>query len=299
MDEGIVAEILLWIILVAVMALLFAALFLAARLMDRREEERGAREAAQALSETMGRVREKLGALDDLSLQAGRLEEILRNPQQRGAFGEAQLEAIVLAALPKRMADFQAVLSNGKRVDCLLKLDDPPGPIGIDSKFPLKDFNDFREARDEDSKERARRGMRDALRRQIGVIGENYIVAGETAEIALLFVPSEAVYAEIHASLLEVVEESYRRRVYLVSPSTLMALLMTVRSVLRDVRMAEKADEIRDDVRRLGSDVEKLYREVERSETYFGHLRGAIDEMRKIGERIVRRVGKIGDIDGD
>ncbi|MCK5547078.1 MAG: DNA recombination protein RmuC, partial [Rhodospirillaceae bacterium] len=157
--------------------------------------------------EAMKQVHERLAVIDsaqqnmkDLSNQVVGLQDILSNKQARGAFGEVQLENLVTDALPKDVYDFQETLSNGKRPDCILKLPNPPGSIVIDSKFPLESYRALQSATDDDGRKIAGRSFTADVKKHIVAIAEKYIIPGETAESALMFLPSEAVYAEIHAN---------------------------------------------------------------------------------------------------
>ena len=157
-----------------------------------------------------------------------------------------QLNDLVANALPPSAYEFQCTLSTGARVDCLLKLPNPPGPIAIDAKFPLESYQLLRAvaAGDAPGLATAQRAFQLAMRKHINDIRDKYIRPGETAELALLFLPSEAIYAELHANFAGIVDESYKARVWIVSPTTMMATLNTVRAVLKDVRMREQAGEI-------------------------------------------------------
>src|SRR3546814_921265 len=200
----------------------------------------------------LAELRERLVVIDkaqqnlsELSTQVVGLQDVLANKQARGAFGEIQLRDLVEAALPPSAYAFQATLGNGRRADCLLQLPNPPGAIAIDSKFPLESYEALRNAgSDEALIAAARRAFVTDLRRHVLDIAQRYIIPGETAESALLFLPSEAVYAELHANCRGVVEESYKARVWIVSPTTLMATLNTVRAVLQDVRSEEHTSEL-------------------------------------------------------
>ena len=186
------------------------------------------------------------------------MQDILSNKQARGAFGEIQLNDIVLKALPPDAYSFQKTLSNGKRVDCLIHLPNPPGPMSIDSKFPLEPYEALRSATSSEEKLAAQRGFKSAVRIHIKTISEKYIIDGETADGAIMFIPSEAVYAELHSNFPEVVREGFSARVWVVSPTTCMATLNTIRSVLKDARMREQAGKIRTELGALKKDVERL-----------------------------------------
>jgi DNA recombination protein RmuC len=237
----------------------------------------------------------------ELSTQVVGLQNILSNKQARGAFGEIQLADLVREVLAPGSYEFQAKVGSG-RADCLLKLPNPPGPIAIDAKFPLESYRALRTAQDEPARIIAGRAFDQALRKHVRDIREKYIVAGETAESALMFLPSEAVYAELYANFANVVEESFRSRVWIVSPTTLMALLNTVRAVLRDVEMRKEAglikvevDRMLDDVKRLGDRVGKLGRHFDQAREDIEDIRRSTDGISRHGERI--RAVELGDGD--
>jgi len=257
-------------------------------------------ESATQSQTTLTDLRERLAVIDkaqknitELSTQVVGLQDILANKQARGAFGEVQLRDIVEAILPPSAYAFQETLSNGKRADCLLRLPNPPGPIAIDSKFPLESYQALREARDEAAQTLARRAFAVDVRKHVQDIAGRYIVPGITAESALMFLPSEAVYAELHANFRDVVEVSYRARVWIVSPTTLMATLNTVRAVLKDVHMREQAGVIQAEVRKLLADIVRLDDRVGKLQKHFEmtsedvrNIRISTDKVTKRGERI-------------
>ncbi len=250
-------------------------------------------------TQSLGELKERLAVIDaaqknitELSSQVVGLQDLLSNKQARGAFGEVQLQDLVQAALPPGTYAFQASCGGG-RVDCLLRLPNPPGPIAIDAKFPLESYHALRAAADEAALAQARRAFAAAMRTHIRDIAQKYIVAGETAESALLFLPSEAVYAELHANFRTVVEESFRSRVWIVSPTTLMATLITVRAVLKDVRMREQAGLIQQEVRRMLDDVRRLDERVDKLQRHFDQ---AVDDMRQVrisSQKVLDRAERI------
>lgn len=260
----------------------------------------GLLEQTKTTSKHMANLQERLAVIDtaqrnitDLSQQMVSLQDILSNKQTRGAFGEVQLEMLVTNALPPSAYQFQATLGNGKRVDCLLKLPNPPGSICIDSKFPLESFNALQQAEDDSRKTDCMRQFRADILRHIKDISEKYIINGETAESALMFLPSEAVYAELHANYGDLVEKSYRAKVWIVSPTTLMATLNTVRAVLKDARMREEAGRIQTEVMKLLEDVGRVDERVGALEKHFNQsvedirkIRISTDKVMKRGERI-------------
>jgi len=255
---------------------------------------------AKSTAETLNNLRERLSVIDaaqknitELSTQVVGLHDVLNNKQARGAFGEVQLDAIIRAALPPSAFGFQVQVGEGRRVDCLIRLPNPPGPIAIDSKFPLDAYRALAGAQDEATRTQAARQFASDVRKHITDIAERYIVPGETADSALMFLPSEAVYAELHANFSPVVEEGYRRRVWIVSPTTLWATLTTIRAVLKDVRMREQAGVIQAEVRTLMTDMGRLDERVENLRKHFGQANRDIDQIATSTRKIMSRGEKI------
>ncbi|MDP6706612.1 MAG: DNA recombination protein RmuC [Alphaproteobacteria bacterium] len=263
----------------------------------------GLEKSATRTAETLGTLTKHLNVIDaaqknitDLAGQVVGLQDILDNKQARGAFGEVQLQDLVSAILPPSAYDFQVQLSNGRRVDCLVRLPQPPGPIGIDSKFPLESYHALRAAEDESQAKQAAREFRVAILKHVQDIRERYIVPGETADSALMFLPSEAVYAELHANFADAVEQSYRQKVWIVSPTTLMATLNTVRAVLKDARMREQAGVIQTEVQKLLDDVHRLDKRVENLGRHFDLASKDVREIATSSEKIVRRADRIEEV---
>jgi DNA recombination protein RmuC len=267
---------------------------LAARL-DHRFDIEGQR-AAQSASE----VRARLAVIDqaqrlisDLGEKVVGFQDILSNKQARGAFGEVQLNDLVSQMLPPGAYRMQATLSNGRRADCLINLPNPPGPIVVDAKFPLESFHLLRQAKTDAERNEAARAFRTAVQAHIKAISERYLIPGETADGALMFLPSEAVYAELHGNFQDVVDKGFRARVWIVSPTTLMATLTTVRAILKDTRVREQASLIRaevtallEDLGRLDDRTSKLVRHFEQATEDLRALRISADRATRRGERI-------------
>ncbi len=248
----------------------------------------------------LGALGERLAVIDqaqknitELSSQVVGLQDILANKQARGAFGEVQLSDIVTSILPPSAYSFQTTVGENRRVDCLLHLPNPPGSIAIDSKFPLESYQALQEAKDDAASLQARRTFVTDVRKHVKDIAERYIVAGETAESALMFLPSEAVYAELHANFRNVVEDSYRARVWIVSPTTLMATLNTVRAVMKDVRMREQAGVIQSEVQKMMLDVGRLDDRVDKLQRHFQQADRDIRDIRTSAEKITKRGERI------
>jgi DNA recombination protein RmuC len=256
-------------------------------------------EQSQQAGQALGALQERLAVIDaaqknitELSSQMVGLQDILGNKQARGRFGEVLLENLLRDALPAASFELQAALGSG-RVDCLIRLPHPPGPIAVDAKFPKEAYDALREASGEAAILVARRAFAADIRRHVLAIAEKYIVAGVTAESALMFVPSEAIYAELHANFANVVEESHRRRVWIVSPTTLMATLTTIRAILRDVQMREQAGAIQKEVGLLVADVKRLDERVGRLQRHFEQTGEDFRQVRLSAESILRHGQRI------
>ena len=258
------------------------------------------RRTAQSLGDlqqrlsTIDKAQEKITKLsgDVLSLQ-----DILSNKQTRGAFGEIQLTDIVSKALPSDGFELQATLSNGKRADCLIKLPNPPGPIVVDSKFPLEAYEALRNASSETETSSAVRLFRTSVRKHIKDISEKYIIEGETADGAILFLPSEAVYAELHANFPDIVREGFSARVWIVSPTTCMATLNTMRAILKDARMREQAGAIRNELTLLYHDVDRLGVRVESLDRHFNQAAKDISDIKISSDKAGRRAKRLDNFD--
>ena len=258
------------------------------------------RRTAQSLGDlqqrlsTIDKAQEKITKLsgDVLSLQ-----DILSNKQTRGAFGEIQLTDIVSKALPSDGFELQATLSNGRRADCLIKLPNPPGPIVVDSKFPLEAYEALRDASSETETSTAVRSFRTSVRKHIKDISEKYIIEGETADGAILFLPSEAVYAELHANFSDLVREGFTARVWIVSPTTCMATLNTMRAILKDARMREQAGAIRNELTLLYHDVDRLGVRVESLDRHFNQAAKDISDIKISADKAGRRAKRLDNFD--
>jgi DNA recombination protein RmuC len=235
--------------------------------------------------------------IEKLSGNVLSLQDILSNKQTRGAFGEIQLHDIVQKALPKDAYTMQATLSNGKRADCLIHLPNPPGPIVIDAKFPLEAYEALRRADTPRAVQEAGQLLRASVRAHIRAIAERYIVEGETADGALMFLPSEAVYAELHANFPEIVREGFAVKVWIVSPTTCMATLNTMRAVLKDARMREQAGAIRKELGLLYADVERLSERVGNLDKHFGQAAKDIEEIRISSDKASKRARRLDNFD--
>ncbi|MHA7850800.1 DNA recombination protein RmuC [Roseovarius sp.] len=260
--------------------------------------------SARRTAQSLGDLQQRLMAIDKaqenitkLSGDVLSLQDILSNKQTRGAFGEIQLHDIVTKALPSDSYTLQATLSNGRRADCLIHLPNPPGPICIDSKFPLEAYEALRRATTDWEVNEAARFLRASVRKHLRDIAEKYILDGETADGALMFLPSEAVYAELHANFPELVREGFDKRVWIVSPTTCMATLNTMRAILKDARMREQAGAIRRELGLLFGDVERLGTRVENLDRHFNQAAKDISEIKISADKAGRRARRLDNFD--
>jgi DNA recombination protein RmuC len=259
---------------------------------------------ATRTARSLGELQQRLETIDraqanieKLSGNVLSLQDILSNKQTRGAFGEIQLHDIVLKALPSDSFTMQATLSNGRRADCLIHLPNPPGPIVVDAKFPLDAYEALRRATSNAELIEAQRRLRIDVRSHIRAIADRYVIEGETADGALMFLPSEAVYAELHANFPELVREGFAAKVWIVSPTTCMAVLNTMRAVLKDARMRAQAGAIRKELAALHGDVERLSQRVENLDRHFGQAAKDIEEIRISADKAGKRARRLDNFD--
>jgi DNA recombination protein RmuC len=260
-------------------------------------------DSAQKTAKSLGELGNRLSVIDkaqknitELSDQVVGLQQILNNKQERGAFGETQMEDIFRNALPPSAYEFQTHLSNGKSPDAIIKLPNPPGPIVVDSKFPLESYRALREAADEPAQKLAARAFKQAIKKHIKDISQKYIIPGETADSALMFLPSESVYAELYANFSDLVEEGFRSKVWIVSPTTLMATLNTVRAILKDVQMQKQAGVIQTEVSKMMMDVSRLADRVDKLGSHFDQAQRDIGLINTSTSKILRHGEKIEEV---
>ena len=258
----------------------------------------------QSTHDNLTKLSERLAVIDransqitELTGQVTQLHNILANKTERGAFGEVQLENLVKTVLPPNSYAFQVTLPNQKRADCILKLPNPPGDIVIDSKFPLDAWYNLQNSETKEQQIAARRQLAISVRGHVKDIQDKYIIAGSTAESACLFLPSEAVYAELHANLPDVIDASYKARVWIVSPTTMMATLNTVRAVLRDARLREQTAIIQSEMLKLIEDVSRLDTRVENLNRHFSQVQKDISEIQTSTSRISKRSYRITELE--
>lgn len=260
-------------------------------------------DAATKTAKSMGEINTRLSVIDDaqknimeLSGDIMGLQDILSNKQNRGAFGEVRMKDIVTDHLSPQAYKFQAKLSNGKIADCLLTLPNPPGPIAMDAKFPLEGYRLLQDAKNATEKEKAGKIFANDILKHVNDISSKYIIPGETSNHAIMFLPSEAIYAELFGNFFEVVQKSHKQKVWIVSPTTLMATLSTVRAILMDVKMREQAGLIQKEVQILIGDVERLDKRVSNLAIHFTLAEKDIREIQTSTGKITNRGERIKEV---
>ena len=234
--------------------------------------------------------------ITDLASQVTSLQSVLANKQSRGAFGQARMEMIIQDGLPKDCYEFQATLTNKARPDCIVHLPDGP-PLVIDAKFPLEAVTAFREAKSEDERKLAIARVRTDIAKHVGDIAARYLIPGETQDMALMFVPSESIYAELYDGFDDIFQKAYRAKVIIVSPSLMMLAIHVIQQIRRDARMREAAGKIMIEVGLLVADVVRLRDRVENLERHFGQASGDIKQIVVSADKIVSRGERIQDVE--
>lgn len=238
--------------------------------------------------------------IDSLTGSVVSLQELLGDKRARGAFGEVQLEGLVRNVLPAGAFEMQATLSNGTRADCVLRLPPPTGTVAVDSKFPLENYHRmFEPAANDVERALAQKQFRLDIKKHVDDIARKYIIPGETADGAVMFVPAEAVFAEIHAHHAETVEYAMTKRVWIVSPTTLMAVLNTARAVLKDVETRQQIHVIKDELAKLGLDFSRFD---ERMRKLADHVRQAHEDAQQVqisSKKISQRFARIEGVELD
>ena len=263
-------------------------------------------ETARKTNDSIAKLNERLAVIDtaqknltELSTNMVSLQEILANKQARGAFGQMRMETIVKDGLPKGAYTFQATLSNGKRPDCLLHMPNASASVVIDAKFPLEGFEAFRTARREEEKKEAARRVRIDVARHVDAMAERYFIPGETQDTAILFVPSEAIYADLCEHFSDLVQKAHRARIVICAPNLLMLAVQTMHAILKDVKMREQAHLIQREVVHLMEDTGRLRERVLDLQRHFGQANADIEKILTSSERIAARGRKIEGLEFD
>jgi DNA recombination protein RmuC len=261
-------------------------------------------ETSRKTHESIAKLNERLAVIDtaqknltDLSTNMVSLQEILANKQARGAFGQMRMETIVQDGLPKGAYTFQATLSNGKRPDCLLHMPNTPAGVVIDAKFPLEGFEAFRVARRDEEKKEAAKRVRIDVGRHVDAMAERYFIVGETQDTAILFVPSESIYADLAEHFSDLVQKAHRARIVICAPNMLMLAVQTMQAILKDVQMREQAHLIQGEVAKLMDDMGRFRERVLDLQRHFGQANQDIEKILTSSEKIAQRGLKIENLD--
>jgi DNA recombination protein RmuC len=258
-------------------------------------------EGFKKTNETFVSVMQRLATIDEaqkkietLTGSVVSLQELLGDKRSRGAFGEVQLEALVRNVLPNQVFEMQYTLSNGMRVDCALKLPPPTGLVCVDSKFPLENYKLMLDPRaNEADRAVAQKAFRLDVRKHVDAISSKYIIDNETSDGAVMFVPAEAVFAEIHAYHSEVVDYAIGKRVWIVSPTTLMAVLNTARAVLKDVETRKQIHVIREALTRLGQDFRRFDERMKRLADHIRQAHQDAEDVQTSSRKITQQFQRI------
>jgi DNA recombination protein RmuC len=258
-------------------------------------------EGFEKTTETFGNVIQRLALIDaaqkkmaELSSSIVSLQEILSDKHSRGTFGEVQLSALIRNVIPEQHCSFQHTLSNGKRADCLLLLPEPTGNIVVDAKFPLENFRLLmNSALSEGERRQTEQQFKIDIRKHIQDIAEKYIILGETADGAVMFIPAEAVFAEIHARYPDLVEIAHRAKVWLVSPTTMMAILTTARAVLKDAATRQQVHIIQQHLHLLADDFGRFQKRMDTLTQHIAQAHSDAEQVHTSARKITKRFGQI------
>ena len=254
--------------------------------------------------ETLGRLNERLAVIDaaqnrlaGMAAEMVSLKDILANKQTRGAYGQGRMETIVRDGLPTGSYAFQTTLPNKSRPDCVIRLPGDPRPLVVDAKFPLEGIAHFRAARDDETRKLAARRVRADIARHVDDIESKYLLPGETQDVALMFVPSESIYADLVEHFEDVVQRAHRARVVIVSPSLMMMAIQVAQAMLRDAAVRESVHTIQGEVGKLLADARRL---AERVAKLDGHFRAAQEDLGEVvvaADKVARRAQRIDAMD--
>lgn len=281
---------------------------LVAERMDglRQQVGSGLEQNVRQTAESLGKLQERLAVIDaaqknltDLTSEVVTLKDVLSNKQARGAYGQGRMEAIIRDGLPAAFFSFQPTLSNRNRPDCLVTLPGDGRGLVIDAKFPLESFTMLREARGEEAKKAAGVRVRSDVGQHVKDIAERYFLPGETQDMALLFVPSESIYADLHEHFDDVIQKAHRARIMVVSPSLLALAIQLMQSLIRDARMREEARVIQTEVGKLLTDVRRLGERAEKLDQHFRQAQDDVAGIRTSAGKITSRGDKIGALEFD
>src|SRR3990167_7093338 len=236
--------------------------------------------------------------ITELSSSVVGLQEILSDKKSRGAFGEVQLSGLLHNMLPEKHFSLQHELSNQKRVDCLLFLPEPTGNMAIDAKFPLENYRRLQTTSDSEKKT-IEAQFRQDIKKHIQDIAEKYIIPGETADGAILFIPAEAIFSEIHANFSDLVDFAQQKRVWLVSPTTMMAILTTARAVLKDAATRQQIHIIQEHLIGLGKDFNRFQERMDKLAQHVNQAHEDVALVHKSSQKLTSRFQKIEEVEID
>ena len=264
----------------------------------------GLENQAQTTGETLGKLNERLAVIDaaqsrmsEMTREVVSLKSILADKQARGAFGQGRMEAIVRDGLPAGSYEFQFTLSNRARPDCVIRLPGDPRPLAVDAKFPLEAFTALSAVRDDEGRKSAQARVRADIGKHVKDIAERYLLPGETQDLALMFVPSEAVYSDLVEHFDDLVQKAHRARVVIVSPTLMMMAISVAQAIVRDARMRDEAHAIQAEVGRLLNDVKLLVERAGKLETHFRQAQEDLSGVGAASARIARRSERIESMD--
>jgi DNA recombination protein RmuC len=260
----------------------------------------GLENQAQTTGENLSKLNERLAVIDaaqarltEMTREVVSLKDILANKQARGAFGQARMEAIVRDGLPAGAYDFQFTLTNRARPDCVIRLPGDSRLLAVDAKFPLEGFSALRAARGDEGRKAAQTRVRADVIKHVKDIAERYLLPGETQDVALMFVPSEAIYSDLVENFDDVVQKAHRARVVIVSPTLMMMAINVAQAILRDARMQDEAQQIQAEVGKLVNDVRMLTERAGKLETHFRQAQEDLAGVGAASARIARRGERI------
>lgn len=284
----------IFILLFIIIALLFAILMRkpTVDISSLREDNARLRER---LAERLGALTQNAIELKNISSDIANFKNILMgNKQARGTFGERQLADLVADIMPPETYAFQSVLDTGVRPDCIIRLPYPPGDMIIDSKFPLESYNRMMSNNSDDG---AKKQFELDVRKHIDAIAEKYIIPGRTAESAMMFIASESIFETLHRDFPGAIEYANRRKVFIVSPSTLWATLNTIRAVLSDIKIKRVADKIKRELDYLLTDLSRLADRASKVQQHFSQATVDIEQLQTSIGKITPRAEKLKEMD--
>ena len=245
----------------------------------------------ERLAERLGALSQNAIELKNISGDIANFKNILMgNKQARGTFGERQLEDLVADIMPPETYAFQSVLETGVRPDCIIRLPYPPGDMIIDSKFPLESYNRMMM---DNNDIMARKQFELDVRKHIDAIGEKYIIPGRTAESAMMFIASESIFETLHREFPGAIEYAGRKKVFIVSPSTLWATLNTIRAVLSDIKIKRVAAKIKKELELLLTDLSRLNERAIKVNQHFAMAQTDIEQLQTSIGKITPRAEKL------